>query len=273
MKNKLIISVSILAFLLFIACAILFINQSLKIRVNAMVSPELLPVKVQSSGVLKNVYVELKQNVSKGQLIAEIEVPGKTQLQSINTSKSNLPLAKAKLVKAEEKYKNSALMYKDGVISQEDYDKSLKNLTSAQNEYKAAVVKSKTISAQDNKQNEAVTVKKVYAPQDGVVYTNLLTKGTATNPNKPIVILALNTPKVIAYVDDKTALKLKSKQEVQIQLENDKLYDGIIEMVSDRPYDTANSKKPKYIIYIGFKENLNSSNFEPSQPVSVIFKK
>lgn len=271
-KNRLIIFVSLVTLVLFMTCGVLFCQNRLKFRENAHINPEMLYINSTASGVVKDIYVKPEENVSSGQLVAEIEVANKTKPQIQPVQNIDVASAKEKLKEAEENYKNFALMYKDGVISQEDYDKSLNTLTAAQNTYKNTLEMSKT--AVRKKTSYEPEIKKVYAPRDGVINSYLLSKGEAVKINQPIMLLANNSvQKVTAYVDDKTAPTLKAGQNVKIKIHTfrDKTFDGQIELITDAPYNVAGYKIPMYVVYIGFKSNVDSYGFTPYQPAAVIF--
>lgn len=275
MKNKSIIIICSLLLILLAAGVGVISSKALKVKANAVVNPVYIPINVETTGILKDLYVTSQQNVEKGQLVAEVEIPAKVNTQAKALAKPDVSSAKAKLAAAEDAYKQSALMYKDGVISQEDYDKSLDNLTSAQKAYKNAAYKANSAAEEQTKAKNAVSVQKVYAPLDGVVNLNNLNKGDETNPHKPIILLATNTPKVTAYVNEKTAAKLKINQEVEIKVKifKEKSFTGIIELVGNSAETVQGYKEPVYVVNIRFKDDVSTYGFVPAQPVSVIFKK
>lgn len=272
-KNRLIIFVSLIAVVLFTACGILFMQNNVNSLENGHINPEMLYINSVTDGVVKDIYVKPKEVVSKGQLVAEIEAAKQTRPQVKSVQKLDLTSAKTKLNKAEENYKNSALMYKDGVISQEDYDKALNSLTTAQNAYKTALKKSKTSVNSANNIN-APEIKKVYALNDGVMDSSLHSKGDLVKKDEPLMIIALNNQKVTAYVDEKTVPALKPGQNVKIKVHTfrDKTFDGQIELISDVPYDIDGYDIPMYIVYIGFTSGVEKFGFTPYQPATVIFR-
>jgi len=273
-KNRLVIFVSLIAVVLFVSCGILFVQNKMKFYENAHINPEMLYINSTATGVVKDIYVKPEEKVSRGQLVAEIEVAKPSKPQVAAVQKSDVASAQARLKEAEENYKNFALMYKDGVISQEDYDNSLSNLTTAQNAYKSALTKSKTTSNKVKLSTEP-EIKKVYAQRDGVIDSYLIKKGEQIKQEQPLMVQAVNTQKVTAYVDDKTVPALKTGQNVKIKIHTfrDKTFDGQIELISDTPYDIDGYKTPMYIVYIGFKSNVESYGFTPFQSASVSFGK
>ncbi len=268
-KNKLIIVFSVLVLLIFGVCTALIFKKDK--TYSAIIYPALFQVKADSSGIIKDIYVKPRQKVTQGQLIAEIELPETPKELAAPVQKNDVSAVKAKLTKAEDDYQNAALMYKDGVISQEDYDKRLSSLKYAQNAYKTALSEAKKAERVQNVKQ--VELKKVYAPIDGIVDNSLVAKGARTQSGEPIMLLALDTLKVTAYVDKNTSSKLEAGQNVLIKVPGykDKTFNGTIEYISSTARNINESQEAVYPVFISFDSKVNSGELKPAQAVSVIF--
>ena len=191
-------------------------------------------------------------------------------------SGNDVAVKKEKLNNAEENYKHFAIMYKDGVIPQEEYDRSLNQLTKAQDDYEKAVEASDSGNTKKKtfvKKN--VSTSKVYAPKDGVVSLSYLNKGETAVKDKPVVLLDSNRPKVTAYFNPKHAGDLKVGKEVNIRIKNygSKKFTGVIDAVGTEPEMDARNKSLVIPVQISFKDDLNGYTIEKGQPVQVRFKK
>lgn len=269
-KNKFIISVSVIILLLFVVCGCFFLTKDDKKSYSAMMAPVLFSVQANTDGTLKEVYVKPNDKVKRGQLVAEIEIPSQEKI-SVNTiQKPDVNSAKAALAKAEAKYENAASMYKDGVISQEDYDDILAELKTAQNAYKNAVTQAQQYVS-ENKSKPVL--KKVFAPADGTVGGKIFSKGSQIKSGDDIVHLNLESMKVTAYVDKNTLSKLERGQSVLIKVPEykDRTFNGSIDRIGQNPFSLEEGKEPLYQVFINFDSNINSSVFTPSKDVSVYF--
>ena len=235
---------------------------------SAYISSDSVSIQADNSGKIKSLSVKQDEKVQKGQVIAEIET-SKSVVKSVDpSSQTHKP--------TEQEYENVAIMYKDGVIPQEEYDRSLNQLTKAQDDYEKAVEASDSGNTKQKtfvKKN--VSTSKVYAPKDGVVSLSYLNKGETAVKDKPVVLLDSNRPKVTAYFNPKHAGDLKVGKEVNIRIKNygSKKFTGVIDAVGTEPEMDARNKSLVIPVQISFKDDLNGYTIEKGQPVQVRFKK
>ena len=270
-KKKFLAGLFVLILALFIVFAGLLHNRNNKKYYSAVIYPELYRVQTTVDGTMKKIYVKPQQKINKGQLIAEIEVLSKNKTAAAKTEKPDVAGALIRLKKAEEKYENAASMYKDGIITPEKYDEILAGLKTAQENYKTVKKQEAAYTAEMNK----TEIRKIYAPTNGVVESNILTQGSYIKTGDDILHLNLDTKKVTAYVDKKTSLKLEPGQNVIIKVpgHKNKSFNGTIDYISSYSTTQENSKQPVYAVYISFDSNINSSVFTPTKDVSVCFLK
>lgn len=279
MSKKVIVISIVTAAVLAISGTVLYKSSFISTN-DAVIEPDFIAVDAGNSGKVKDVFVKPDQNVTRGQLIAEIEVVENVILPEQNKDKAdpavNLKNSKAKLNEAEENYKHFAIMYKDGVIPQEDYDRSLNQLTDAQKNYENALKSAKDASKTSTSVVKTnVTTSKVYAPKDGVVSLSYINKGENAVKDKPIVLMNSNKPKVTAYFNPKFAQSLKSGQEVNIHLKKYPLkkFAGIIDSVGSEPEMDSAKQSLVIPVQITFKDELNGYTIKQGQPVQVTLKK
>lgn len=278
--NKKVIVISIFAALMLAVSGTILYKSSFISTNDAVIEPDLIAIDAENSGKVKDVFVKPNQNVSRGQIIAEIEVVENVvqpdKIKDKAESAVNLKASKAKLNEAEENYKHFAIMYKDGVVAQEEYDHSLNQLTDAQKEYEDALKNSKEApktSTSEVKTNTTTT--KVYSPKDGVVSLSYVNKGEPAIKDKPIVLLNSDKPKVTAYFNPKYAQSLKSGQDVYIRLNKYpmKKFAGVIDSVGSEPEMDSAKQSLVIPVQITFKDELNGYKIKQGQPVQVTLKK
>lgn len=243
-----------------------FLMQKSPKAYTAKIYPVLEIIKTTDSGIVKNISVNVGEEVTKGQLLAEIESLTELKNTAKTVNNTELPAAKVKLNKAEEEYTNAAFMYKDGVISQEDYDETLASLKTAQDAYQNAVWRSKNI-----KQPANVTIKqstKITSPADGIVENLTIKNGTKLNKGDTILQLTLKEKKITAYVDKKTSLKLSAGQQVQIQVpeKEGKTFKGTITSINTEYNDDG-----LFEVSISLVSDVDTADFSSTQNAKVYF--
>ncbi len=274
-KNKFFILACLLIILLsFIG--IFFYNKLFVLTNDAVIEQEFVVIDAVQSGKLKELYIKPNQNVHKGQLLAEIEVIENIVTEKKAASDNTLESSKSLLNKAEETYKKHAIMYKDGVISQDDYDKSLNQLTEAQADYDKALKTSKNLdSSVKTVIKKNISTSKVYSPKDGIVSLSYVNKGENAIKDAPLILLDSNVPKVTAYFNPKFANNLNAGQQVDIFIKNYPLkkIKGVIDRVSPEPEINKTDQSLVIPVNIIIKENLDGYDIENGQPVVVKFRK
>lgn len=274
-KKSFITGFSILILVILTGAGIYFNKMNNPKSYSAIIYPEAESyVKAMAEGNVKEVLVKPNEQVSKGQVLAVMEAESKETVKPVaEPQKINLTQMKSNLDKAEENYKNAALMYKDGVITQDDYDERLTTLKDAQSAYKTAVYKSKANPGQQVKK-QPVSMK-VFSPMDGVVNSTFVKSGDLVKSGDNIMLLSMKNKKVTAYVDKEASLKIKSGQSVLISVPGfePKKFNGVVERVDNNPVTVADIAEPVYPVSISFDSKVDSSKFNTVGNVAVVFVK
>lgn len=233
----------------------------------AKIYPVLEIIKTTDSGIVKNIRVNVGEKVTKGQLLAEIESLTEVKNTAKTVNNTEVPAAKVKLNKAEEEYTNAAFMYKDGVISQEDYDETLASLKTAQNAYQNAVWRSKNVKQPADITTTKTSIK-ITSPADGIVENLTIKNGTKVNKGDTILQLTLKEKKITAYVDKKTSLKLSAGQQVRIQVpeKEGKTFKGTITSINTEYNDDG-----LFEVSISLVSDVDTADFSSTQNAKVYF--
>lgn len=274
-KKSFITGFSILILVILTGAGIYFNKMNNPKTYSAIIYPEAESyVKAMAEGNVKEVLVKPNEQVYKGQVLAVMEAESKESVKPIaEPQKINLTQMKSKLDKAEENYKNAAIMYKDGVITQDDYDERLTTLKDAQSAYKTAVYKSKTNPVQQVKKQPLSM--KVFSPMDGVVNSTFVKSGDLVKSGDNMMLLSMKNKKVTAYVDKEASLKIKTGQGVLISVPGyePKKFNGVVERVDNNPVTIADIAEPVYPVSISFDSKVDSSKFNTVGNVAVVFVK
>lgn len=205
---------------------------------DAFVEGHIIQVAPKVAGQIINLYVDDNQEVKENQIIAEIDPKdyqvkldqaeaklaeakaklGVTEKQvdenssNVNQTQEELNSAKSKLDFAEKDYQRYAAMYKEGIVSKQEYDNSLNQLTVAQANNKAADEKSKAmkaalesskariksveaeiqrLEAEVEEASTNLSYTKIYAPEDGTVSSRSVEKGNYVQIGQPLYQLYL----------------------------------------------------------------------------------
>ena len=233
---------------------------------DAFVEGRLISVAPRVSGPVVNLLVDDNDEVEAGQLLLEIDPndyevklhqaeakleEAKAQLnvteKQVEEGSSNLDQSfqdvnstKSKLDFAQKDHKRYSDMYKEGIVSKQDYDNSSTHLTVAQANYKAANEKSKALkSALDSHKakTEAVSAEikrleaeveqakldlsytKIYAPQAGMVASRSVEKGNYVQVGQPLMEIVPQQVWIVANFKEIQLTNMKKGQPVSIKVD------------------------------------------------------
>lgn len=184
---------------------------------------EFVDVGAQISGQLTKLHVEIGDNVTQGQLIAEIDP--QIYLSRVEADEARLKTLRAQLAEQEAQaafthsvYLRNQKLLKDHAVSKETYESSLK-------EFKAAEARGNSVKAQieeaqstldGNKANLGYT--KIYSPINGTVVSQTSKEGQTLNANQmaPVIVQVANLDimTVRAQVAEADVQRLKPGMEV-----------------------------------------------------------
>lgn len=197
-KNRILSALSIIAIILIIGLYTNKTSDSTIETVSAAISIETQDVTASTNGTLSEFKVEQYEKVTPGDTIAiisqKIVSKCKNSTQLDNTSN------------AAKDYENAAIMYKDGIISQEQYDSSLEK-------YK----KQKNIKK--NCSDKIITQSKdVKTTISGKIEFADIEIGDTVNENTVVAKIQTGTPTIIAYISPKYKKQIKAGDLAEINI-------------------------------------------------------
>lgn len=147
---------------------------------------ERVNVGAQVSGQVKKLYIKAGDNVSKGELIAEIDdQPQRSDLRTaqaaLSVAQADLETREATLVRQDAQFKRLQQMIKTNLVSRQDFDEAAEAWSTARAELTAQ--KARVIQAQievDKKQLD-LSYTRIMAPMDGTVIAIVTKQGQTVN--------------------------------------------------------------------------------------------
>ncbi len=295
---------------------------------DAFVEGHIIQVAPKVAGQIINLYVDDNQEVKENQIIAEIDPKdyqvkldqaeaklaeakaklGVTEKQvdenssNVNQTQEELNSAKSKLDFAEKDYQRYAAMYKEGIVSKQEYDNSLNQLTVAQANNKAADEKSKAmkaalesskariksveaeiqrLEAEVEEASTNLSYTKIYAPEDGTVSSRSVEKGNYVQIGQPLLSIVPKRVWVVANFKEIQLTNMKPGQRVWIKVDTypHKRFKGSVQSIQRAtgakaslfPPENAVGSYVKIVqrvpVKIIFEEDLSEYNIVPGMSV------
>lgn len=149
-------------------------------------------VGTQVSGIISKLYADYNSQVTKGQIIAELD---KANLENeFASKKSNLASAKSEYEYQLKNYTRSAALHNKILVSDTDYELALYNYEKARNAYD--VSKNELAKAETN-----LGYATIYSPIDGVILSRVVEEGQTVNAG-------MNTPTLFTIANDLTDMQV-----------------------------------------------------------------
>jgi HlyD family secretion protein len=195
-------------------------------------------IGTQVSGVIKKIYVDFNSNVSKGQLLAELDkTPLETQVQqaqaSLEDSKSEVEFQSAA-------YERYLVLLDKKLVAKADYDQVKYN-------YEKAKANLKTAQAGFDKARVNLSYALIYSPISGVVLNRAVDQGQTvaasfSTPNLFTIGSDLTKMQVQANVDEADIGQVKKDQPVTFTVDAypSETFTGDVRQVRLQPVVTSN---------------------------------
>ncbi|MFU8925411.1 MacA family efflux pump subunit [Acinetobacter puyangensis] len=184
---------------------------------------KIISVGAQVSGQVEKMYVELGQEVKKGDPIAQID--STTQQNNLKTAEANIRNLQAQrlqqvasLTQVQQEYQRQKQMFAQDATSRADYESALASYQTAQAQISAidAQIESAKVTRDTAQTNIGYT--HIVAPMDGTIVAIVTEEGQTVNANQSaptIVKLAeLNNMTIKAEISEADVMKVEKGQTV-----------------------------------------------------------
>ncbi len=195
-------------------------------------------VGTQVSGIISKLYADYNSQVTKGQVIAELDRAN--LLNDHASKKSSVASAKSEYEYQLKNYTRLKTLHEKGLVADADYESATYNYEKARNTYDMS--KNELAKAETN-----LGYATIYSPIDGVVLSRVVEEGQTVNAgmNTPTLFTIANDltdMQVVAKVDEADIGGVEEGQRVQFTVDaypND-VFDGRVKQVRQEATTTSN---------------------------------
>ena len=216
-------------------------------------------IKPQISGIIDEVYKEAGQSIRKGEVIAKVKVI--PELGQVNSAESRVRLAEINEKQAQTDFDRVEKLFKDKLISREDFEKSEVALKQARVEVQTAKDALEIIKEGINKNSASLSSTLIRSTIDGLILDVPVKAG-----NSVIMSNTFNDGTTIATVANMNDLIFKGKID---ETEVGRIHEGMpVKLTIGALQNLTFDAKLEYISPKGVEEN-GANQFEIKAAVSV----
>ena len=266
MKKRVIIPSIAAVFMLFFGIYAAIMSTHYQSTDDAFVEGRIISIAPRVSGPVTNLLIDDNQPVKKGELLLEIdpndyrvaldqakaklaEAEAKLKItdHDITKNESNVSQAvddtssaKSKLDFAQKDYKRYNDMYKTGVVSKQDYDRSSKELevstsnfqssnnraNAMKSELKSTIAKSESVQAEIKRLQAEVeqaelnlSYTKIYAPSDGLISSRTVEQGNYVQIGQPLFAIVPQQMWIVANFKENQLTNMHKGQKVTVSID------------------------------------------------------
>ncbi len=197
--------------------------ESTVLATGVLEATKIVSVGAQVSGQVKKMYVQLGDQVKRGDLIAQIDsIKQENELKTVEANIKNLQaqltVKQANLAKAEAEYKRQKSMYAQNATSQAEYESALASYKTAQADIVTSNAQIEQARLNLATTREDLSYTTITAPMDGTIVAIVTEEGQTVNANQSaptIVKLAqLDTMTVKSEISEADVMKVEKGQTV-----------------------------------------------------------
>ena len=165
---------------------------------------EVSDIASQVSGLLEEVPFRIGDRVARGEVIAVIDdLDLRNQLDEargqVGVAAANTRRAEAELESIQAEFKRAEELYRQSLISDQEFERVRANLASARATVAASEAQAEQADARLAQLQRQLSETRVVAPFDGTVAARYLDRGTLVQPNTPILRLVEAAPLVVQF--------------------------------------------------------------------------
>lgn len=225
-------------------------------------------VGTQVTGIIDKLYADYNDQVTKGQLLAELE---KTTLDAeLKSSDANVQSAKSTYDYNSKNFERDRKLHEENLISDYEYQTSL-------HEYQVAKLNYEKAQADRVRAAKNLNYTEIYSPIDGVIISREVEVGqtvvSSMNVANLYVIADLDNMQVVGNVDEADIGKVKEGQHVTFTVDayTDDVFEGTVTQVRLNPTTTSNvvtyevivaASNPEHKLIPGMTANLTIYTLE-----------
>lgn len=193
---------------------------------NAQVEAHAIMLSPKVGGFVTEVKIVEGQKVKKDDLLVKID--SRDYQNVLNQAKGELTALNARLSDAEKNFNRISSLYKNGAVSQQQYDNSLASYSDIKAKHE--VIQAQVSQAQLNLDNTEIK-----APFDGMIAKKSVEKGQLASPGIPLIGFVEVGERWITANFKETeieSIKIGSKAEIAVDAISSKHFKGTVESIS-----------------------------------------
>lgn len=186
---------------------------------------EEVTVSSEADGIVKRITVDEGSQVAKGALLAQIK--DTDYLLDYQRMEAALKQAQASLANAKQEYQRKEALYKEELVTKQQFDDISTRLVLAEGEVERAQL-GRDIA------KERLGKTKIYAPLSGMIKDKRVSAGDFIRASMPIVtIIQVNPLKLLFTLAERNVAQLKVGQEVALAIDSypDREFRGIVRTI------------------------------------------
>lgn len=266
MKKRVIIPSVAAVFMLFFGIYAAIMSTHYQSTDDAFIEGRIISIAPRVSGPVTKLLIDDNQPVKKGDLLLEIdpndyrvaldqaeaklaEAEAKLKItdhditkteSNVNQAVDDTSSAKSKLDFAQKDYKRYNDMYKTGVVSKQDYDRSSKDLevstsnfqsssnraNAMKSELKSTIAKSQSVQAEIKRLQAEVeqaelnlSYTKIYAPADGLISSRTVEQGNYVQIGQPLFAVVPQQMWIVANFKENQLTNMHKGQKVTVAID------------------------------------------------------
>lgn len=215
---------------------------------------EKTPVGAQTSGEIKHLYVEIGDQVKKGQLIAELDptVPLNNLAKAKDTliaAQADLNILNRQLTVAKADLNSFTRLYHEGASSKAEYNRYLSTYQDTRNRIIQAKAKIHTAQLEVKNMSQSLSYTKIKAPMDGTVISLPVAVGQtlAASLDTPVIaqIAQLDKMKIKVEISEGDIYQVQPGQQAIFTISGnpDRYYSAVVKTVYPASINTADNSK------------------------------
>lgn len=211
-------------------------------------------VGTQISGTISKIYVDYNDKVKAGQLLAEMDL--KLLNTNLSTARANLGVNLAVLRQAEDVYERNKILFKDKVISEQEFNRSKFSYEQALSSKEASESSVRNIQAN-------IGYARITSPINGTITERAVEEGQTVaasfaTPQMFIIAEDLSKMQILADVDESDIGFIQNGMQVRFRVQTfpEKVFLGTVSQVRLQPVKISNVVNYKVVVNVDNKEGV-----------------
>ncbi|WNH07757.1 efflux RND transporter periplasmic adaptor subunit [Thalassobellus suaedae] len=211
-------------------------------------------VGTQISGTISKIYVDYNDKVNEGQLLAEMDL--RLLQTNLLTAQANLAVNEARFKQAEEDFERNKVLYKEKVISEQQYNNSKYTYEQVLSSKKASEASVKNIEV-------SMSYARIKSPINGTIIERTVEEGQTVaasfaTPRMFIIAEDLSKMQILADVDESDIGYIKDSMQVRFSVQTfpEVKFYGLVSQIRLQPIKINNVVNYQVVVDVDNKNGM-----------------